>query len=570
MALTETLATKLRSIHSEWAVSQTQSDIAGSSKNAIHYGNLDVWCDSAGIADRRSLRRLDYTKLAKDLYCFGAAAICDLTPPFRIFWNSSSGYHAVADWPGLAQLFFWQGPGIAAVSSSATLIAKIFGLRPDINALLGPALIGSMIGQDSPIQGVQKLPLAQMATLMEGSLSFSAQPSPSRLFSTETAFIDAVTSQSLSWPTAEVEVSGGFDSRLIVAALTSKSRRQHQAVTLGREDDLEVITARNVCNIAGISQTVYDPQIRGLTKSQLQEAVKSAADRDDYSSNPIDRVAINLFNDQRVSMARFSGQNGEIFRGFYYPGQPLRAKPSLQLARRLTRWRLFSNDLVDSTIFDQSWYRHARATAATRLQMSLLAGEGDWGQRLDAFYLEQRMQRWCGTAISAAINRRAILLPFFDPDVIIAALTTSPGDKNNSRFAARMLCSLDPDLGRVPTDTGESIEGLANGGVWNSMRTTSRLLLKASRKIGLQIVSSNTKTFASQEILDLVFSEKILEHIDMQKMFMLGMLSQERVESIVSGRERPSRSTVGFLLNLDYLLKSLGKHIDVAMAPEAA
>lgn len=528
--------------------------IVASRRGAAHAGDLRVWFDGAALVDRRKRANVEGDELAARLQRDGIAALPDLAPPFRFAWAKGDTTTVVADWPGLAHIFLWSRDGIAVAGTSATLIAQVFGLGVDTGALAGLALTGSMLGIDTPVAGIRKLAAGRFARFTAGRFELATLPPPSRLADAEDAVASAVASRAESFADAEVEVSGGFDSRMIVAALPRDGRAGTLGVTIGTDASPDVVTARRICAMTGMEALVIDPQLDDLDGDGLDDLLRTAAHCDNYGSNPVDRAAINRLNTSRSSGARFTGQNGEILRGFYYPGQRLGAAPSPALARELIAWRIFSNDVVDSELFDGAWYTAQKARAAGQVETMLLDGEGDWSQRLDAYYLDQRMQRWCGAAVSAAMDKRALLMPFFDADVLGLAQSLPGRAKRESRYAAGLIARLDPRLAELPTDSGIVAATVARGGLraWGGhmQRTAGKFVAKARQKL----VRRDRATFGSARTVQRVYELGLHRRVDLHRLDQLKIFAPARLEAFGRGTWRPGRSTLGYILNTHYLL----------------
>lgn len=548
------LIARLAIVAPELEAVQNGTCIVASSQDATHLGPLSVWVEAAALADRRQCKQVGRAELAVRLQRDGVATIADLAPPFRIAWAESEVATIAADWPGLAHVFLWSNDGIAVAATSATLIAQVFQLGVDTDALAGLALTGSMLGIDTPVIDVSKLPAGRLARLVAGRVELGTLPKPSRLADAEHAVASAVASCVQSFPDAEVEVSGGFDSRMIIAALPRSSRRGALGLTIGPESSPDVVTARLICAMTGMDQLVIDPQVADLDCDGLDDLLRAASYRDNFGGNPIDRAAINRLNSTRASAPRFTGQNGEILRGFYYPGQRLDAVPSPALARKLIAWRIFSNDLVDQELFADHWYVAHKARAAEMVEAMLLDGDGDWSQRLDAYYLDQRMHRWWGAAVSAAMDERALLMPFFDADVLDLARSLAGRAKQGSRYAARLITRLDPQLANLPTDSGIVAAIVARGGLQSWSDQLRRNIGKFAAKAQQKIMRSDRPTLGSARTVQHVYDTGLHRRVDLHALDKLEIFSPARLEAFGNGTWQPGRSTLGYLLNAHYLI----------------
>jgi asparagine synthase (glutamine-hydrolysing) len=259
-------------------------------------------------------------------------------------------------------------------------------------------------------------------------------------------------------------------------------------------------------------------------------------------------------------VARFSGQNGEIMRGFYYPGQPLGAMASPALARRVIDWRIISNDVVSAAMFDPAWLADTRAAVSARLERLLVEPALPWADALDRFYLEQRMHRWCGAAVSATLGERPVLLPFFDADVLALARATPAADKAGSRFVARDIVRLDPALAAIRLASGMVPAAIARGGIGSRVGRARQFASKAGAKIRQQLAGRDVATARSITTAALVMAHKLHHGIDVQKMAELNIFSLPALEDFARGTADMTRSTVGFLLNLQFLLENIDEN----------
>jgi asparagine synthase (glutamine-hydrolysing) len=267
---------------------------------------------------------------------------------------------------------------------------------------------------------------------------------------------------------------------------------------------------------------------------------------------------INLINADLPPLGRLSGQNGEILRGFYYPGQPLARPPSPALAENVVDWRILSNDVVDPALFDAQWLADSRAALRQRLVGLLLAGgEPDWASALDRFYLEQRMQRWCGTSVSATLGRRPVLLPFFDADVLALSAATTGAEKSGSRLVARLIAAANPALAAIPLENGATPASVAGGGLGASVASARRFVKKATAKLRQRLSGADRATFGSASTLELIARQGLAARVDIHRLSSLGIFNHERLEAFGGGRWQPSRSTTGFLYTSHFLLERL-------------
>ncbi len=511
------------------------------------------------IVCRRSDRLLPQAEIAAALAAGAGDAIAGWAPPFRLAWRDGSGVRIAADAAGLGAWFLWEQDGIAVAADQAAEIGAVFGLSPDLGGLAGIALAGAAVDRDSPVAGVSKLPPGHAALLEAGTIALSPLPAPVRVADGPEAVFGAVRRLLAVHPDAGLELSGGWDSRLMLAASPDELARRF-SVTIGDDANGDVPVGRQLAAALGLPHQVISPDVLGSRDADgLWALLADTAARDDFAANPLDRAVINLINAELLPAAgRLSGQNGEILRGFYYPGQPLDRPPSPALAERVVDWRILSNDVVDPSLFDSAWLGDARSALRARLTGLLLAGgEPEWSLALDRFYLEQRMQRWCGTSVSAALGRRPILLPFFDADVIALAAATPSADKAGSRLVARMIAAASPGLAAIPLESGVTPALVARGGPGVALAQGRRFAAKALAKLRQRFTGTDRATFGSASTLAHTLRHGLPARVDIHRLARLGIFDPARLEAFADGRWQPSRSATGFLYMTHFLLERL-------------
>jgi len=484
----------------------------------------------------------------------GATALAGMAAPFRAAWadRAEATVHGETDRFGLGQMFMGSVDGFAAVASSATLLANVLGAPLSPETLAGYAAFGGFIAEETPFAGVTKLLAGSRTTLRDGRVATTAAPAETRQSGDLVeAFRAAVSAMLRAAPDAELELSGGLDSRLILAAMPPDARQGRSAITIGvaGEPSDDVTVARALAEREGLSWTFLDAGgIAAFTPDLLDDLLSQAVAGYDHMANPLDKAALIVAGHGRSVQARFGGQNGEILRGFYYVGQPLDAAPTEALARRLIDWRLKANDRVDETLLSADLRGDLRAAAEARMSRLLLSQGGTWSETLDRFYLAQRMQNWVGNSTGNRLMDHAPLYPFFDSAVVDAAMATPAGEKLNSRAAYRLLCDLDMTLARRP---------LADGVVPASLPTTrlgqrlSDLRLdagKALKRVRRKLAGAGRPTLGSQTVAQHWQRLGLHHRLPVDRLAGSGLFDTGALERIGSGQWLPDRPSLGFLL----------------------
>ncbi|HPU16924.1 MAG TPA: hypothetical protein PK808_12610, partial [Polymorphobacter sp.] len=247
-----------------------------------------------------------------------------------------------------------------------------------------------------------------------------------------------------------------------------------------------MVVAKAIAAREGMGHSVADPDAV-LATVDLPPLLDKVAHDHQFSTNPLDRVLIAAVGRQ-FRAPRFSGQNGEALRGFYYAGQRLDSEPTRAMALRLVDWRLLANDSVDPQLFASGFVAAQRPRLRDRLADLVLDCRGTtWAQKIDTLYERERMQHWCGIGISGICHERQILMPFFDPRLTAFARAVTPQQKAGARLAARLLTALDAGLAGLALDSGMSPRALASGGVRSLLARTGAVTKKALRKVGQRL-----------------------------------------------------------------------------------
>lgn len=248
-------------------------------------------------------------------------------------------------------------------------------------------------------------------------------------------------------------LSGGLDSRLLLAALRAEGCRPEVYVYGGPEDD-DVRIARRIGDALGFEVAWLDKEARPLAPDEFPEQVERNFQQ--YDGLP---SFGELFENGMNAMARdarhaggalsASGANGEIYRNFFYLAD-----------------RPISAEAVGRTFFAR--YARGDVTAAFderaflgRIGDKIAAALGRTGARerlprplVEQIYPRIRSRALSGREISLEGRYGAYLMPFLDRDVVAEAMTIPIALKNAGRFEAMLLAAIDPHLARLPSAYG--------------------------------------------------------------------------------------------------------------------
>ena len=254
-------------------------------------------------------------------------------------------------------------------------------------------------------------------------------------------------------------LSGGLDSRLVLAALRAAGCRPHLFVYGGGESS-DVRIAREIAKAEGLEIDWVDKEAwRSLTPDEFPEQVERNFQLYDGLPNYGE-----LFENGANAAARaarhaggalsVSGGCGEIFRNFFFlPGRRF----SAAAVARTFYARYARSDVTET--FDERAFLRA-------LEDKILAALGRAGDRgllprslIEQIYPRVRCRAVFGREISLETWYGAYLMPFLDHRLVAEAMKLPLALKHAGRFEAKLLAAIDPALARHPSAYGHDFAG---------------------------------------------------------------------------------------------------------------
>jgi hypothetical protein len=254
-------------------------------------------------------------------------------------------------------------------------------------------------------------------------------------------------------------LSGGLDSRLVLAALRAAGSRPHLYV-YGGAGSADVAIARAIAAAESVPIDWLDKEAwRMLEPDAFPEQVESNFHAFDGLPNYGE-----LFENGANEAARrarhqggalsVSGGCGEIFRNFFFlPDRPIRAAT----VTRAFFARYAKGDATD--LFDEAAYLRT-------IEDKILAALDRCGDRgrlpralVEQVYPRVRCRALFGREISLENRYGAYLMPFLDHRLVAEAMTLPLGLKNAGAFEAALLNAIDPALARHPSAYGHDFAG---------------------------------------------------------------------------------------------------------------
>lgn len=488
--------------------------------------------------------------------------LTSLLPPFAAAHRAGpdAPVMVATDWLGFRQLYWWQADGVAAVSTSARALAVLAGGGLDPAGLGIQAMIGWQVGDTTIFDGVRTLPPATIATLERGTLrqrryaerlSFDGRaPDLDGAVEEMAAILSTWQANYLgSHPDSVLQLTGGHDSRILLGAIPEKLRNGLRALTLGDPRSPDVVIAARLSARYGIRHQVYRmDEMSWPTPAEAHALALSAARELECLASPLALAPLLLAESHLEQGHRLSGLGGEVARGFYYAGQPHGATTSPRLVERLARWRLFSNEAVETAALDRDFL--ARSGEATLATLEGLFPPGDWLRATDEFYLYQRMHRWAAVHGTVAAMRRHSINPMFDRRFIELALALAPDDKRDSLLLGRLMCRLDPELASIPLDSGLVPARLATRSTGTRLAVAAVTARKAARKVGQRLARGRRPQLGAATAATLVLAHWRENPDVCNGLYDVPVLRREWLNGLLGGAHPAEPTTVAFLINL--------------------
>lgn len=410
------------------------------------------------------------TVLLEEVHATGRLEEAALRGNFALFLDTGEHTWLLNDALGFVHVY-GSDDGCFISTSWLAACAYLKNVELDAAAATEYVLVGAAHSCQSVARGVSLLPLGQVRDLKRRR-AWQRFPdgfgSRAPDFSSPEEAIDAITVH-LRQVSAEVAsafpgrvntaLSGGFDSRLIVAGLLAAGV-QPRLFVYGEPDSADVAIARTVANAIGITLDAVDKGSlnSGLPVPDLESLEQSALFFDGLPNDGIDDPGA----DRRTRLQQtaggsiaLNGGGGEIFRNYFH--LPDRAFTGRDIVR--TFYRGFSRG-----VFRQ---RDGLANYETRLAASIrhIVGLSEVGgnerltrAQVELLYPSFRCHYWMGVNNSVSIRHGYYTTPLADRESVRLAQRLPLRWKNAGAFQCRLIAALHPGIAAQPSAYGFSFD----------------------------------------------------------------------------------------------------------------
>jgi asparagine synthase (glutamine-hydrolysing) len=486
-------------------------------------------------------------------------------PPFAAMaWDGSAGsLHAITDALGFRHLYSRSADSWAALSTSARALAALAPAGLDLTAIAVQSLLGWQVGLRTPFAEVSKVAPGARLHLSGGQVTSekpdAIQPAPgprggidqvvreaARLLCTYLAsYLD-------DHPDAVLQLTGGQDSRILLAAIPPHRRRGFSVMTLSVPGSPDLSIARALAERYSMKHHVIDTSgLEGLAAPEAHDMVVAAARRVDCSADPLALAAVYWAEAKFDQRPRLGGLGGEVARGFYYLGPAGKGTVTKSRVERLAEWRMFTNGAVPLDSLDSGFAKWSRSVAVDVLHSIFNSYGPDWLTATDEFYLNQRMHRWAGVLATANCMDRTIVHPMLDDRFIALARSLSPKEKRNSLFLSRLCCALDEEISEIPLDSRPSPQVYARPNLRNKALLSAMAARRAAGKVHQRIVRRQRPS-AGSEILAAKIGQYYVEDSScLERIARQGILDEQWLDLVSTGHVAVDPASVAMLVNLE-------------------
>lgn len=515
-----------------------------------------VWPLSRGIrGGDHDLTDTEVGALTRDR----STSLADLMPPFAAITAETRRLIAVVDAMGARHLYVTEGDGWAAISTHPQALAMASGGTVDREAVAVQMMLGWQVGTRTMFEHVRKVAAGCAAVLDDGTLVESSyQPPAPPSIDLDTGVEEAARMLRTylheyldDHPDATLQLTGGQDSRILLSAIAPSRRRHLRAMTLSvpGSDDVRIAAAiarqfemdHIVVTLSGIEE---------WTPADAHERVLAAARQLGGMADPVALAALRFAESKIDQGPRISGLGGEVARGFYYMLPTIGFPVSKRTVHLLAEWRMFANESAAAEAFDPTFRRWAVEFSHAEIHRLLAERGGDIRTASDAFYLEQRMQRWAGITDSAVCFDRDVVNPMLDRRFLDIARGLRVADKRNSRFLGRLQVALDEGLADMPLDGRPPPRAYAHRTFASSLEHGRSFGRRALRKVRQRASARRKPPAGGTDIAPKVVAHWRAQPEILSSLRQGGVMDPDWVERVAAGAIEPDSATVAFMVNL--------------------
>jgi hypothetical protein len=364
---------------------------------------------------------------------------------------------------GSLHVYWAQAGDSSVICTSSLVLAALVGAKLDSLACQEYLATGTVWENRSLFHGITKLEAASVFQVHDGriisrdlywdiSQFMYDRSSSGDVVELATAIKGALSTIAARFPNPIFDLTGGFDSRVLAAAMLNLGLPLSTVVN-GSTDDADTAIANRIAADFGMS---HRHQELRFTPETWWEAAQESLLLCDGECDAFEYARILDF--QRRLMRDFdlsvNGSGGEVNKGYWWELLiPFVGKKDHFDAQRLARSRFVPDHTLNSAVAGgQDLVEHlTRMIQRTNVRLSGYPNTA----KMDNVYLMARMQRWQGRIASSTARLRPCVSPLLFRRPLEVTLSAPPKIRIRHRMTRRLLEYLHPDLAAIPLERGE-------------------------------------------------------------------------------------------------------------------
>jgi asparagine synthase (glutamine-hydrolysing) len=267
------------------------------------------------------------------------------------------------------------------------------------------------------------------------------------------ALQESVATVARNFPHALLDLTGGFDSRAVLAAALARGLR-FETVVSGRADDPDVVVSRTIAQEFGLPHHHNPPPKPPFEEWWAGVRASVALSDGELDVFEYSRTAAAHTRAAASFDASINGSNGEVCKGYWwellfpYTRRRDHFDPAQVAARRFVPG---GDPGLLAGPFSDTLVEHF-AGVIERANVGLERHPNT--AKLDNVYLRMRMQRWQGRIASSTNRIWPCISPFAFRGPMEAALAAPPGVRLRNRMSRKLIERLNPRLAALPLTGG--------------------------------------------------------------------------------------------------------------------
>ncbi len=486
--------------------------------------------------------------------------------------DARSGDVSVAtDAIGRLHVYHAEREGCRLVSTSALVLAALTGAGFDPLGLWEFLGTGSVFETRSLHAGVSKIDRGLSVLIRGGRIAaserwfepaehlFDRSSSTGDVAALASALVDAVGATLRSHERPILDVTGGFDSRAVLAA-ARKGGSRFATVVNGADSDPDVIAANRIAQCFELDHRQLRPGVDFGTIDLAR--IRAALPLTDGEFDAVEYAGVMEIQQllARQGGMTVNGSAGELSRGYWwdlaFPGVGRHVPLDWQRAAR----RFAQDDWADGMLAQRPAGRlvdhFAEVTQRTNAGLVGLPNTA----HADHLYLVLRMQRWAGRLASSTDRIWPCATPLLFARPMIAALSAPVDLRRSNRMTREVIARLDPKLAALPMAGGYPASPIGLANFWRFAPLVLELGGKAWRRVRRKITGGAASRPGPSAARALWSAPGVAELLDPRSMVTAGLY----YDQVLSGFLDASRADgfaelrkIGRVLTVELVARTL-------------